>query len=156
MASTEIRCPSCGVLNRLPVTASGRPRCGKCHTDLPWLTDAAGDEFDQILAASRLAVLVDLWAPWCGPCRAVAPALEHLASERAGSLRVVKVNVDSSPEISARLGVQGIPTMLLYRNGIELARQVGALPGPQIARWVDDGLSKPITAVPGRNADSSS
>lgn len=143
MVSNEIRCPSCEVLNRLPTTASGRPRCGKCHTDLPWLTDASDDEFDQIIASSGLAVLVDLWAPWCGPCRAVAPALEQLAAERAGSLRVVKVNVDSSPEISARLGVQGIPTMVLYRNGIELARQVGALPGPHIARWVDDALSSP-------------
>ena len=85
-------------------------------------------------------VLVDFWAPWCGPCRAVAPALEQLAVDRAGALRIVKVNVDQSPEVSARLGVQGIPTMVLFFDGAEISRQVGALPGPAIARWVDGAL----------------
>ena len=69
-----------------------------------------------------MPVLVDLWAPWCGPCRAVAPALEELARTRAGSLRVVKVNVDEEPTVSGRLGVQGIPTMVLYHQGIEVGR----------------------------------
>ena len=87
-----------------------------------------------------MPVLVDLWAQWCGPCRAVAPALEQLAAERAGSLRVAKVNVDEAPEVSARLGVQGIPTMVLYRDGTEVGRQVGAMPAHAIAAWVDDTL----------------
>jgi thioredoxin 2 len=87
-----------------------------------------------------MPALVDLWAPWCGPCRAVAPALEALAVDLAGSLRIVKVNVDEAPQVSARLGVQGIPTMLLFRDGAEIARQVGALPGDAIRRWGDTSL----------------
>jgi len=140
MTSTVITCPSCAVRNRVAADAAGRPRCSSCHTDLPWLVEVGEAEFDRVVERSALPVLVDLWAPWCGPCRAVAPALEHLAVERAGSLRVVKVNVDDSPGVSARLGVQGIPTMLLFSGGIEIARQVGALPAAAIGRWIDGAL----------------
>jgi thioredoxin 2 len=142
---SEISCTACGARNRVPVATKGRPRCAKCHADLPWLADVDGSEFDEVVKASSLPVLVDLWAPWCGPCRAVAPALQQLAADRAGTLRVVKVNVDEAPEVSARLGVQGIPTMVLYRDGTEIARQVGALPGDRIGRWVDSSL----TGAPG-------
>ena len=140
-ASSEISCPACGARNRVPVATGGKPRCAKCHADLPWLADVTGPDFDDVVAASSLPVLVDLWAPWCGPCRAVAPVLRQLAADRAGALRIVKVNVDDAPEVSARLGVQGIPTMVLYRDGSEIGRQVGALPGEQIARWVDHALA---------------
>jgi thioredoxin 2 len=140
MATTVVQCPACNVRNRLAKDAAGRPRCSKCHADLPWLVEAGADEFDRVIERSKLPVLVDLWAPWCGPCRAVAPALEQLAVERAGSLRVVKVNVDQSPEVSARLGVQGIPTMVLFADGVEISRQVGALPADGIRRWVDGAL----------------
>ncbi len=90
---------------------------------------------------AAVPTLVDLWAPWCGPCRTIAPILEKLSVERAGRLRIVKVNVDKAPEVSARLGVQGIPTMILFDGGKEVARQVGAMPGPQIGRWLDGSLS---------------
>lgn len=88
-----------------------------------------------------MPVLVDLWAPWCGPCRVLGPALESFSEERAGSVRVVKVNVDTEPEVSSRLGVSGIPTMVLFRDGTEISRQVGAIPADQIARWVDKSLN---------------
>lgn len=139
MATTQIRCSQCGARNRVPIASTGRPRCGRCQTDLAWVAEV-GSALDEAVAGSPVPVLVDLWAPWCGPCRAVAPALEQLAAERAGSLRVAKVNVDEAPEVSARLGVQGIPTMVLYRDGTEIGRQVGALPGHAIAAWVDDTL----------------
>lgn len=132
-----VSCPSCGTRNRLPVVASGRPRCASCHVDLPWLVEATADEFDRAVRGSSLPVLVDLWAPWCGPCQMVAPSLEQLAVERAGSLRIVKVNVDEAPEVSERFGVRGIPTMLLLRDGDEVARQVGALPLQGIRQFVD-------------------
>ena len=140
MSNTVIPCQSCGTRNRVANAASGRPRCSKCHTDLPWLINASADEFDHVTATSALPILVDLWAPWCGPCRTVAPALEQLAVDLAGSVRVVKVNVDEAPDVSARLGVQGIPTMVLFRSGSEIARQVGALPAHAIRQWVDTNV----------------
>lgn len=141
MDTTQIRCGSCGARNRVPIRSTGRARCGRCHRDLAWIAEV-GAALDEVLAASPVPVLVDLWAEWCGPCRAVAPALEQLAAERAGRLRVAKVDVDAAPAVSARLGVQGIPTMVLYRDGVEVGRQVGALPAHAIASWVDTALSE--------------
>lgn len=141
MPATVIRCSSCGTRNRVANDASGRPRCSNCHVDLPWLAEVAEGEFNSVISSSSLPILVDLWAPWCGPCRAVAPALEQLASDLAGSVRVVKVNVDDAPGISQRLGVQGIPTMVMYSGGAEIARQVGALPGAAIRKWVDSAVA---------------
>lgn len=141
MSTTVLTCANCQTKNRVPDATSGRPRCASCQGDLPWLinVDAAG--FDQATAASSLPIVVDLWAPWCGPCRTVAPELERLAAERAGSLRVVKVNVDEEPAVSARLGVQGIPTLLLFVGGSEVGRQVGALPGDAMRSWIDQTLA---------------
>lgn len=129
-------CPSCGKQNRVPEAASGTPVCAACKGKLPWLVDTGADTFDSAVRAT-VPVLVDLWAPWCGPCRTVAPMLEQLARDRAGALKVVKVNVDDAPGLSARLGVQGIPTMLLYVDGREVGRQVGALPRHQLERWLE-------------------
>lgn len=140
MPATVVTCASCATRNRVANASPGRPRCSACHTDLPWLADVGADEFDSVVERSSLPVLVDLWAPWCGPCRAVAPALAQLAVDRAGALRVVKVNVDEAPEVSAGLGVQGIPTMVLFSRGMEVDRQVGALPAHAIERWVDSAL----------------
>ncbi len=137
----ETRCPNCRTRNRVPVVAIGRPRCGTCRTDLPWLVDADDDEFDELVTRSTLPVLVDLWAPWCGPCRMVAPILEQVAVERAGRLRVVKVNVDQAPRVSARLGAQSIPTMVLFDGGAEVGRQIGAIPASAVDQWLDRSLS---------------
>ena len=112
MTSTVLTCTSCQTKNRVPDATAGRPRCASCQAELPWLVDVDAAGFDEAIATSSLPIVVDLWAPWCGPCRMVAPELELLAAERAGKLRVVKVNVDEAPAVSARLGVQGIPCLL--------------------------------------------
>lgn len=141
MAKAVMTCPSCGTRNRVANNAAGKPRCSQCSTALPWLANVEGGEFADVIATSTLPVLVDLWAPWCGPCHTVAPLLEQLAVDLAGSVRVVKVNVDEAPDVSARLGVQGIPTMVLFSGGSEVSRQVGAMPGPALRKWVDGAVA---------------
>jgi thioredoxin 2 len=140
MADT-VTCPSCGTRNRLPVVAAGHPRCGTCHVDLPWVTAVTTDQFDEMIDKSSVPVLVDLWAAWCGPCRVVSPILERVAAQRAGSLRVAKVDVDHEPAVSQRLRVQGIPTLVLYHHGAEVARQVGAVPEHRLTAWLDANTS---------------
>jgi thioredoxin 2 len=137
-----VRCPVCGKKNRVPAAASGVPRCGNCHNSLPWIVDADGESFADVVEASSVPVLVDLWAPWCGPCRMVSPALEKLAHDFAGHVKLVKVNVDGSPAIAQRFGVQGIPTLLVVKGGREVARQVGAAPEATLRTWLERALDE--------------
>jgi len=139
-AATIIRCPNCDKRNRVRPTPSGTPRCAACHQPLPWLVDATPASFDAELEAS-VPVLVDLWAPWCGPCRTMAPVLERLAHDRAGRLKIVKVNVDEAEHVAQRFGVQGIPLLVLTRDGQELARQTGAQPLPRLQAWLNSQLT---------------
>jgi thioredoxin 2 len=138
-----VTCSNCGKRNRLPAAARGTARCAACHTALPWLTSAGDGNSDEVVTAASMPVLVDLWAPWCGPCRVVAPGVEQAAQELAGRLKVVKVNVDEAPRVAERLGVRGIPTLLVLRQGGEVARQVGAVPPPALVRWVEEVIAKP-------------
>src|SRR5258706_5706412 len=107
-----VACPNCGTKKRVPVGASGVARCGKCHHALPWLTTATDDDFDAVVLGAKLPVLVDLWAPWCGPCRIVQPGVQHVAKEFAGRLKVTKVNVDTAPHIAQHYQTQSIPMLL--------------------------------------------
>jgi thioredoxin 2 len=133
--ATIIACPNCGKKNRVRASASGVPRCSVCHTLLPWIVEADRETFDDELKAS-VPVLVDFWAPWCGPCRTVSPLVERVGREQAGHVKVVKLNVDEAPDISGRYGVRSIPLLVLSRDGSEVARQVGAVPYPQLREWL--------------------
>ena len=146
MASQPIRCGHCGQRNRVPDAAAGTPRCGKCHQPLPWIAEADDTTFGDVADAAKIPVIVDLWAPWCGPCRMVSPALEQLARDLAGQVKLVKVNVDTSPQISQRFEAQAIPTLLVLRGGKVTARQTGAAPLAALRTWVDNALA---TAAPG-------
>src|ERR687884_1975203 len=95
-----IECPQCGKKNRVPAAANGIPRCGNCHRPLPWIAEAGDDTFAEVVEQAKLPVVVDLWATWCGPCRMVSPALEQLATERAGRIKLVKVDIDAAPVIA--------------------------------------------------------
>jgi thioredoxin 2 len=139
-ADPRVACPACGKRNRPPVGATGLPACASCHETLPWLIDATDDTFG-LARDSKLPVLVDVWAPWCGPCRMVAPAVADTAARLAGALKVVKVNADEARNAARSLGVQGIPTLVMFHEGREVARQVGALPAPALAAWVDGVLA---------------
>ena len=97
MENGLIRCRHCRQMNRVPPAAAGVPRCGQCHQPLPWVTDADDTTFGDIAERAKIPVVVDLWAEWCGPCRMVSPALEQLASDMAGQVKLVKVNVDTAP-----------------------------------------------------------
>jgi thioredoxin 2 len=141
MPADLIKCPNCGRRNRVPAAANGTPRCGNCHKALPWIVDAGDDDFAEVAEQASVPALVDLWAPWCGPCRMVSPALEQLATEMAGKLKLVKVNVDESPKLQQRFGVQAIPTLLLLRNGAVAARQTGAAPAGALRTWLERGLA---------------
>jgi thioredoxin 2 len=133
-------CPKCQTKNRVPAIARGTPRCGKCHSPIPWVVDASDADFAAIADGSRVPVLVDLWAPWCGPCLRVSPVLEQLAGELAGRLKLVKVNVDESPKLSHRFDAQAIPTLVLLNGGQVIAKQVGAAPPAALRSWLTEKL----------------
>jgi thioredoxin 2 len=138
-----IRCASCGATNRVPlqkVAQRLQPVCGRCKTALPFgdkpvtVTDAT---FAAEVEGAALPVLLDLWAPWCGPCRMVAPVIEELAAEMAGRVCVAKLNVDENPATAARFRVQSIPTLLVLKEGRELDRMVGVQPKAAIVQRLE-------------------
>jgi thioredoxin 2 len=138
--SSIVTCPHCGKRNRVPAVGDGIPKCGSCHNALPWIVDAGDDDFTEVVERAPLPVLVDLWATWCGPCRMVSPALEQLATERAGQIKLVKVDVDAAPRLSQRFEVRAVPTLMVFRNGEMISRQAGAAPVPALRSWLDQAL----------------
>jgi thioredoxin 2 len=137
-----IKCKGCGATNRVDRVRSGDARCGRCRSPLELAaaghpTEVTDDSFAAEVEASPLPVLVDFWAPWCAPCRMVAPILEQIAAERAGRLRVVKVNVDENPRLASRFSIHSIPTMALFRGGALVDQIRGADPKQAIEARLD-------------------
>jgi thioredoxin 2 len=142
-----VTCGSCGQRNRLPFSRlDSETRCGKCQTPLsapgaPIETPDAAS-FDAAVASSNLPVVVDFWAPWCGPCRMVAPELARVAAANAGRYLILKVNTDAIPELGERFRVRSIPTMALFEGGRERGRTTGARPAAEIESFIQSTLAR--------------
>ena len=139
-STTVVVCPSCEKKNRVPTATRGRPQCSNCHQPLPWIVDADDTSFADIADRATLPVLVDLWAPWCGPCRMVSPVLESLAQQLAGRVKLVKVNVDDSPAHAQRFQARGIPMLLVLQGGQTVSEHVGAAPEQVLRPWLEAAI----------------
>jgi thioredoxin 2 len=147
MENIIVRCPACGTKNRIPADRlTEAPVCGKCRAPLKGVTgtgktvEITDATFRKEVMEYPGTVLVDCWAPWCGPCRMVAPILDELAVEYRGRVKVVKLNTDENPGISSQYGIRSIPTMLIFRNGTQVDRLTGALPRHEIERHLAAAL----------------
>jgi thioredoxin 2 len=135
------RCPSCGTTNRLPYEALNRAvRCAQCKTNLrpsdSPIDVPSSDIFDALVRTASLPVVVDFWAPWCGPCRMVAPEIEKVARAAAGEVLVVKVDTEALPDVGGHFNIRSIPTMAVFKDGREVARTAGARPAADIQAFV--------------------
>lgn len=131
-----VSCPACSAKNRVPTSVTGKPQCAACKAALPWIVDATDQTMANALDTRQL-VLIDLWAPWCGPCRMVAPVLEQLAAKYAGRIKVVKVNVDDNPRAAQTYDARSIPTLVFAKDGAVVDRIIGAQPAPALSSRID-------------------
>jgi len=142
--SLHIVCPGCNATNRIPVARLREsPKCGKCHVSLfsaqPLEVGAAA--FDRHVERDGIPLLVDFWAPWCGPCKMMAPAFKQAAAQLEPQVRLLKVNTEAEQQLGARFNIRSIPTLALFRNGREIARQAGAMGAADIVRWTRSHLA---------------
>jgi thioredoxin 2 len=140
-----LKCRNCGAANRIRPSARGAPHCGTCGEPLPWVVDADQESFEAETKAGP-TVVIDLWAPWCGPCRIVSPMLDAFAREHAGRVKVVKVNVDDNQGLAIRFDAMSIPTMVVLKDGQVVDRIVGAMPQPALWARLEPHLKPPKAA----------
>lgn len=134
-------CPQCGSKNRLKsALPDQRPVCGKCKSPLPWLIDGTDISFRKEIQ-TQTPVLVDFWAQWCAPCRMTTPVLEEIARERAGQIKILKINVDENPATAGQFNVRSIPTMILFKNGDPVETLMGAMSKDALLAAIDPHLA---------------
>jgi len=134
----QIACAACLTANRVPAERLAQdPKCGKCGAALldgaP--VELAAEQFETFVRRTQLPVLADFWAPWCGPCRAMAPHFEQAAQNLRDRVRLVKVNTEEAPQLAARYGIRAIPTLVLFKDGVEVKRVSGAMDAGTLAQW---------------------
>jgi thioredoxin len=139
-----VRCKNCRTINRLPVEKMmSKPKCGKCKIILEFLkrpVEVTSSDFDHEVIAWPGTVLVEFWSPRCGHCLTIAPVLEELAYEKAGFLKIAKINIENEPSLATRFQIRATPTLMLYRNRIKLAEIAGGMPKAQLEAWIDASL----------------
>jgi len=140
--SQHVVCPHCQAVNRLHEERAGeKPRCGRCHQPLfNGPVELTAGTFETHVSRNDIPVLVDFWAPWCGPCKMMAPQFVQAAATLEPRVRLAKVNTEAEPDLGARFGIRSIPTLALFRDGREVARQAGAMAAGDIVRWVQSHI----------------
>ncbi|MBO0825883.1 MAG: thioredoxin family protein [Actinobacteria bacterium] len=154
MRAELVGCGQCGRRNRLPACGRGIPRCGNCRAPLPWVTDAADDDFAEIAYGSTITVLVHVWGPWCPVCLRADPALRRLARMLAGQLKLVTVNVTRAPGLRRRLMIDSVPTLMVLIGPEIAAYHAGTPPEPSLRHWLEQArgnvttFAAPVRSVP--------